>query len=104
MDAYGQPIGVNYKGETTFKTGFGAVWTLLVCSFLLLWGINAVLGLLTYQNPAITQYTLYSDRKFDSPVNFADVYGEMVLVFIKHNTTTVIAPDPRIATVEMDTI
>ena len=45
LDAYGEPISVNYKGETTFKTGLGALWTLAVKLFLLAVGVGSLLSL-----------------------------------------------------------
>ena len=29
LDIYGQPIGVNYKGESTYKTKVGALMSLI---------------------------------------------------------------------------
>ena len=37
FDSFGEPISVNYKGETSYKTGVGAFFTLAIKSFLLIY-------------------------------------------------------------------
>ena len=51
LDAYGEPISVTYKGETTYKTWVGALLTLSMRSFMLVFALFGVLELLNYKNP-----------------------------------------------------
>ena len=51
FDGYGEPITVTYKGETTYKTLGGALLTIAMRSFMLLFTVFGVLGLFSYDRP-----------------------------------------------------
>ena len=55
FDAFGEPISVNYKGETSHKTAVGALFTMAIKSFLLIFALQQILTLLNYDDAAITQ-------------------------------------------------
>ena len=39
LDAFGEPVTLNYKGESTFKTGVGAFFTIVLRAFILSYGL-----------------------------------------------------------------
>ena len=40
QDAFGEPVSLNYKGETSYKTGWGAFVTVLIQSFMLVFTVQ----------------------------------------------------------------
>ena len=51
LDVYGKPVTVNYRGLDTYKTCLGALFTLVVKSFLLIFLSTAFLDLANYKGP-----------------------------------------------------
>ena len=51
LDAYGEPVSVSYKGDTTYKTHMGACLTLLSRVFLVFFTFMGVIELYQYRNP-----------------------------------------------------
>ena len=51
FDAYGEPVSVSYKGDTTYKTQIGAFLTFSMRSFMLIFTLMGVFELLDYKNP-----------------------------------------------------
>lgn len=39
IDAFGDPVSLNYKGESSFKTAIGAIFTLAIKSFMLIYTV-----------------------------------------------------------------
>ena len=39
LDAFGKPVTLNYRGESTFKTGVGAFLTIVLRAFILSYGL-----------------------------------------------------------------
>ena len=39
LDSFGEPVTLNYKGSSTFKTGFGAFFTIVTSAFILTYGL-----------------------------------------------------------------
>ena len=39
LDAFGEPVTLNYKGESTFKTGVGAFFTIVLRAFIFSYGL-----------------------------------------------------------------
>ena len=48
FDAFGEPISVNYKGETFYKTALGALCTIVIKSFILVYTIEQLIALAGY--------------------------------------------------------
>ena len=51
FDAYGEPVSVSYKGDTTYKTPVGALLTFSMRSFILIFTLMGALELFDYKNP-----------------------------------------------------
>ena len=62
LDAFGEPVTLNYKGESSFKTGVGAFFTIILRAFILSYGLIMLIGVLQYEDPQIAQYTIYDKR------------------------------------------
>ena len=54
LDAYGEPVTLNYKGSSTFKTGFGAFFTIVLRVFILIFGVFSLIEVLQYEDPQIS--------------------------------------------------
>ena len=72
FDDYGEPVGVSYKGEGSFKTGIGAFFSLAMQVFLLLFAGKGFLGLVDFKDPQITQYQIYDSRSDGAEINFGE--------------------------------
>ena len=46
LDAFGEPVTLNYKGESTFKTSVGAFFTLMLRAFILTYGLLSLINVL----------------------------------------------------------
>jgi len=55
FDGFGKAVGVNYKGEGTYKTGLGAFVTIGLRSFIMTYTLLALVDLMQYKDPQITQ-------------------------------------------------
>ena len=62
FDAFGEPIGLNYDGESTFKTLLGAFVTIVIKSFLLVFATTQTIALMGYKDPTISQVSHLSQK------------------------------------------
>ena len=62
LDAFGEPVTLNYRGKSTYKTGLGAFFTICLRAFILTYGLLSIIDVLSYEDPQITQYTIYQKR------------------------------------------
>ena len=54
LDAFGEPVSLNYKGETSFKTSIGAFFTIVLRLFIFGYGLFMLIGVLQYDDPQIS--------------------------------------------------
>ena len=59
LDTFGEPVQVNYKGESTYKTSLGACCSLMLLWFILGYGTFTFLKVIAYQDPQITQVSVH---------------------------------------------
>ena len=78
LDSFGEPISVNYKGDTSYKTCLGALATIALKTFLLIFASVKLLELAEYKNPEISQYVTYEPRIDGEEVNFGEGFGSLV--------------------------
>ena len=64
LDVFGEPVVINYKGETSFKTAPGALLTLAIKAFLLFFVVQGTFALCNYDDPQVLQVSRFV------PVNF----------------------------------
>ena len=46
LDVFGEPVTLNYRGESTFKTGIGAFFTIILRAFILTYALLELIGVL----------------------------------------------------------
>jgi len=51
QDQFGNATTMNYKGERTYKTKLGAFFSISIQTFLLVFGVFALLEAIAYQDP-----------------------------------------------------
>ena len=54
FDVFGEPVSVNYRGETSFKTALGAFFSILLKTFLFVIAATSFLDLVEYRNPIVS--------------------------------------------------
>ena len=50
FDAFGEPVSLNYNGDTTYKTAVGALLSISIKAFLLFFAAQQVLALMAYED------------------------------------------------------
>ena len=86
QDAFGQPVTLNYRGMDHYKTGWGALLTLVHKSFIFVVAIISILDLLDYRDPNITQYKIYDKRTDGTEINFGENNGNFLLGIGKYSS------------------
>ena len=59
MDSFGEPVGLNYKGDDSFKILVGAFFSLVLRLVILIITLQSFIELIDYQNPQITQVSCF---------------------------------------------
>lgn len=54
LDNYGEPVSVSYKGRSTYQTHLGALLTVAMRGFMMLFTAMGVLELFQFKNPAVS--------------------------------------------------
>ena len=86
QDSFGEPVSINYRGEVTFTTMVGAIVSIVEKIFILVVGAMGLLDLMTYQDPNITQYSVYDARLDGKEIGFTEANGN--LFFAIYNSET----------------
>ena len=98
FDVFGEPVSVNYKGESSFRTSPGALFTIMIKAFLLVFVVQGTLSLFNYEDPQVFQYTIYESRRDGKKVNLGESRGNFAFVWFNRATSTADEPDPRYVT------
>ena len=72
LDSFGEPVSVNYKSDTTYKTVLGALLTIALKIFVLVYGVQSVIGMASFEDPSIVQYVTYEKRQSSKAFNAAE--------------------------------
>ena len=78
-DAFGERVSINYDGEGTYNTAWGAILTLAQWIFILVVATLGVIDLVNFEDPTITQYKIYDKRQDDQEINFGENYGGFLI-------------------------
>jgi len=97
FDAFGTPIGVNWKGKQSYNTAVGALFTIAIKIFLMVYAGTKCLQLVSYQDPQISQFTLFRPRLGEDPINLGESLASLAFILTTKDTNSV-APDPRYIT------
>ena len=84
----------------------GALLTLSMRVFMLVFIVTGVLSLMNYSDPQITQYKIFDNRSDGREINLGESYGNVLLGWFDMTTSrpTFLPPDPRFCTFEMQVI
>ena len=72
IDNFGENISINYKGNSEYKTVLGAIFTLLLYVFITIITFWGIIEVFEYQDPQISQYTLYDLRNDNTEYNLEE--------------------------------
>ena len=61
QDAFGEAVTLNYDGESTYKTGLGALMTIAINTFLLVFAATQTLALFGFKDPVISQVSIVNE-------------------------------------------
>ena len=79
FDIFGIPITVNYKGEATYKTFIGFLFSLAVFSLIMMYSLEGSLKMLRREDPERAFYKLASTRSKDDALNLTDSNGQLYI-------------------------
>ena len=79
FDIFGIPITVNYKGEKTYKTFIGFLFTFSVFVLIMMYSIEGALKMLSREDPERAFYKLASTRPKDDALNLTDSNGQLYI-------------------------
>jgi len=66
--------------------------------------LTGVISLLRYENPSISQYTVFDSRDNNIEVNMDDSYGEFAFGFIDLTAGKFVPPDPAICSFQAQSV
>ena len=101
QDAFGEPITINYRGETTFTTMLGAIVSFAEKVFILVVAVMGLIDLFTYKDPNITQYSIYDSRQDNKEYNFKEANGSLLFGIFHEKDEKYVDLDPRYGRMRM---
>ena len=99
LDKFGEPISLNYKGETSFKTVLGATFSIALNLFIMVYAFGQILVLANYEDPQISTYTIYQPRNQNDTINMAETYGNILIAIENQADFSTAMFDPRYLTI-----
>ena len=60
FDSFGEPVALNYNGDSVFRTMIGALFSILIKVFLLIYSVQQIIQLINYEDPQVTIVSLPS--------------------------------------------
>ena len=63
FDSFGEPVQLNYDGDATHKTGCGALFSIAIKSFILVFALTETVKLCSYKDPIISQVRISSPAR-----------------------------------------
>ena len=108
-DIFGTPVTVNFKGEDTYKTLFGAIVSLSLAALMLYYTWIMFGKMVDRSDPDLTSYKLVNSRTEDDPLIVPEHNGQLYVglsetVEYSDGTkiTSYIEMDPRYINVKID--
>jgi hypothetical protein len=109
FDIYGQPIGVNFKGESSYKTKVGALMSLLTFGLGLALAGSKIMQMAAKDNANIQQLTntldLFSDsfsQTIQSSFNLENEKLEFIAGLLDYTTNSFIKIPPEMGSVKFN--
>ena len=82
----------------------GTIFTFARNFLVLLFAISGFISLTTYENPQITQYTIYESRNDGKELNLGESHSEFLFGFFSFLEGAFIALDPTICTFKLQNV
>ena len=102
FDASGARLGLNFKGESEFKTTCGGFLTLCLQILSLAYFAMRLIVVIEYDDANIGSYEVFEDRgKMFEELNFADLNFNFFFCFVDTLTGKPMKLDPRIGQFEI---
>ena len=60
FDSFGEKVTLNYNGDAAFRTMIGALFSILIKVFLLIYSVQQIIQLINYEDPQVTIVSLPS--------------------------------------------
>ena len=60
FDIFGEAVGLNYKGNNTYKTALGALFSIVIKCFIIVFFLVSLVERLQFADPQITQVSFSS--------------------------------------------
>ena len=98
-DRFGEPVTVNFDGDNTYKTVFGALLSISIVIFIGFYALVSILRLIMKENPDFVVNTVLKDMYFDydAPFNATENNFEFSVAYLSIAPYRFVEPDPRIA-------
>ena len=104
FDGYGEPVSVTYQGDCTYKTQGGALITIAMRSFMLLFSLVGVYELFSYKNPQVNQYKIYDERTDGTELNYGESLAYLSFGLYNAAKNAFVVPDPSIASIKIQLV
>ena len=78
-DVFGIPITINYKGESHYKTFFGAICTFFIFFIIIAFAARNLTKMINRTDPDYSYFRLTVDRNQEDPLNLPEVNGQMYI-------------------------
>ena len=78
FDIFGEPIGINYQGESSYTTVCGTIISISLGILVIVVGTIGVLQVMTYEDINVIQYTSFEPASEDIELDFGLNEGAFV--------------------------
>ena len=95
QDAFGEPVSINYRGDTTFTTMLGAIVSFVEKIFILVVAVMGLIDLFTYQDPNITMYSVYDARLDGKEISLEEANVNIIFGIYNKQLNQFVKLDPR---------
>ena len=95
LDIFGAPVGVNYRGDSDFKTNLGAFFSMIY--FIAMWGffVSQTIAVYNKWDPSSSTFRIKVDVGQEDTLNLRDEYWQVAFSFLNAATrqNAMIPPD-----------
>ena len=95
LDMFGATVRLNYRGEESYKTGCGALMTVLINGFMLYYAVSCFVRVSNNSDPQLSSYEILDTREEMDPMNLGELGFDMIFGFADSLTLAPIPFEPR---------
>ena len=102
LDAFGSPVNINFKGDTSVKSLPGALLTMLLYSVTLYVAVLSTNSMLKHDDPTITNYhiTTSEEEMIEESINFPEWHADIAVGFLDGAASRIFTIPPNIGQVK----